>query len=209
MCIDKVESTLSEISPDVYHAQTYMSVSEPLKQKDIKTMFPTDKVQCWDNKLVYTYYRLTGDNRLLVGGGSALTTFTPYYVNSPRIIKHVQDDLRKQFPILRRIEFIQYWPGYIDTTKDLMPIVDFDTGSPHVQYVVGNVGLPWAAFCGDFAARMILNRKSCTPFRRYLSKNRKFFINRGVQAVLRKPLTFALNNSYSIFLQKDKEFRKD
>jgi gamma-glutamylputrescine oxidase len=27
-------------------------------------------MQCWDSKLVYSYFRLTGDNRLLLVGGT-------------------------------------------------------------------------------------------------------------------------------------------
>ena len=35
-------------------------------------LFPSgEQMQCWDSKLVYSYFRLTGDNRLLLGGGYA------------------------------------------------------------------------------------------------------------------------------------------
>jgi len=206
MCIDKVERTLSEVSNQVYHAQTFLSISEPLRTKEIKAMFPSNNLMCWDSKLVYTYYRLTGDRRLLVGGGSALTTFTPFYVNSPTIIKKVVFDLRKRFPVLNNIEFTQYWPGHIDTTKDLIPIVDFNTGNKKIQYVLGCVGLPWAAFCGKFAAKRLLQPGFCDTYCSYLSKERKFFIPNWVQHILTKPLAFALNNAYSKYVQKDCQF---
>ena len=39
-------------------------------------LFPGgQQMQCWDSQIVYTYFRLTGDNRLLVGGGTGITTF--------------------------------------------------------------------------------------------------------------------------------------
>ncbi|MBI1866508.1 MAG: FAD-binding oxidoreductase, partial [Candidatus Staskawiczbacteria bacterium] len=167
ICIDKMKPSFSRVAKQTYHAQTFLSISEPLEKKDIKDMFPITDVMCWDSKLVYTYYRLTGDNRLLVGGGSALTTFSSMDVTPPKIIERVIGGLKKQFPILNHVEFIQYWPGRIDTTKDLIPIVDFDSQMPHVQYVLGCVGLPWAAFCGDYAARRLLEPEYCHIYCKY------------------------------------------
>ncbi|RJQ22489.1 FAD-binding oxidoreductase [Candidatus Woesearchaeota archaeon] len=203
MCIDKIEKTFSLISHKIYHAQTFLSVSEPLERSDIKAIFPTKDVLCWDSKLVYTYYRITRDKRLLVGGGSALTTFTPFYVHSSRVIQHVINDLRKKHPVLNHIEFIQYWPGHIDTTKDLLPIVDTAPYAPHVTFVAGCVGLPWAAASGIQAAERALTSKK-NEYTPYLSMNRTFLIPQSVQRVLGKPISFALNNAWSKYFQTDR-----
>jgi gamma-glutamylputrescine oxidase len=202
LCIDKMTPDLHERARDVFHAQTFLAISEPLSASDVRALFPKKPFMCWDSKLVYTYYRLTGDNRLLVGGGSPLTTYYPTYLNSSFIIKGVINDLKKQFPKLDHVQFIQYWPGLIDITKDLMPIVDSDARK-RVQVVIGCPGLPWAAFCGDYAARRITDPK-CPDYSPFLGAKREFFISSGLQSFLGKTVSFALNNVYSKYKQKDK-----
>ena len=162
---------------------------------------------CWDTKLVYTYYRLTGDKRLLVGGGSALTTFTPFYVNSSYVIDSVIKDLRKRFPVLDHIEFIQYWPGRIDMTRDLLPTITRDEKRPWIHYVLGCVGLPWASFCGDFAARHALDREreKDKRFYRYFSPKRKFLLPIWLEKLVGKQLVFSLNTAYAKFYQSDRD----
>ena len=110
-------------------------------------------MQCWDSRLVYTYFRLTGDNRLLVGGGTAITTYLKEAYNNHRIISRVIRRFKKYFPFLEDLAFIQFWPGLIDATRDLLPIIVRPPDQPHLHFVLGSVGLPWAAFSGSFAAR--------------------------------------------------------
>jgi len=204
VCLDKMKRNFSEVSDYTYHAQTFMAVSEPLEDHDIRSLFPKSNVMCWDSKLVYSYYRLTGDKRLLLGGGSPLTTFWPSDVTGPRVIEGVIKEFRERFPSFKHIEFIQYWPGRIDTTKDLVPIVDYDERSHHIQYVIGCVGLPWAAFCGDFAARRLVEPEYGKNYAHYMSKKRKFFVSSFFQRLFGKMISFAMNNAYSKYLQRDR-----
>jgi gamma-glutamylputrescine oxidase len=207
VCVDKMKKSFSPIAEQTYHAQTFLCISEPLEEADITAMFPQGELQCWDSRLVYSYYRLTGDRRLLLGGGSAVTTFSPADVTSPRIINSVISDFKKRFPKMKHVEFIQYWPGRIDTTKDIMPIVDwFD--SENIQYVLGCVGLPWAAFCGTYAARRLFAPHTCEEYCRYLGANRGFLIPPWLQRIVGKMISFSINNAYSKYIQKDKA-RKD
>jgi gamma-glutamylputrescine oxidase len=61
--------------------------------------------------MVYSYDRLTGDNRLLLGGGTALTTFLKSAYNNPGIIRRVINQFTAHFPFLKDLPFIQFWPG--------------------------------------------------------------------------------------------------
>lgn len=204
VCIDKMKKEFSAAAREVYHAQTFLSISEPLSQKDIAHLFPSDDVMCWDSRLVYSYYRLTGDRRLLLGGGSALTTFSPMDVTPPRVINRVIKNFKTFFPALDHLEFIQYWPGRVDTTKDLIPIVDFDPAMPHVQYILGCVGLPWAAFCGYYAAKRLLEPEYCHEYCAYLGLKRSYFIPYWLQRFTGKMVAFSFNNMFSKYLQKNK-----
>lgn len=204
-CADKLQAQMTCYARNVYHAQTFLSISEPLRDAEIRALFPDEPLQCWDTDLVYTYWRLTGDQRLLVGGGSALTTFALHRVTSPRVIARVIARLVARFPPLARLEFIQYWPGRIDTTRDLLPTVVKDPEAPWVHYVLGAVGLPWAAFCGDFVARHALRGadREDERYYRYFTIDRPFFLPLWVERLIGKPLEFALNNAWAKYYQVD------
>jgi gamma-glutamylputrescine oxidase len=162
-------------------------------------------MQCWDSKLVYTYFRLTKDNRLLLGGGSALTTFLKDAYNNPGIIKRVINDFYSHFPDLKSLSFMQFWPGQIDTTRDLLPTIVRPKDQPHVRFIFGCVGIPWAAFTGTFAARNILGDADAEydKYFNYFSNERNFWLPSGLGKVIGKPLLFSLSNSWAKFRQVD------
>ena len=207
IAVDKLESTISPLAQEIFHAQTFMSVSEPLTDKELNLLFPGGKqMQCWDSQLVYTYYRLTGDNRLLLGGGSAITTFLKDAFNNPRPIKKVIAKFKTHFPFLKDLTFIQFWPGLIDTTRDLLPIIVRPPEHRHLQFILGIVGLPWAAFAGSFAARNILGDagEDYKKYYRYFSNRRYFFLPSSLGKIIGKPLLFSMNNGWAKFYQVDK-----
>jgi gamma-glutamylputrescine oxidase len=206
-CIDKMRHEMSHYADNVYHAQTFLSITAPLKDSEIAKMFPDGTLQCWDSDLVYSYFRLTGDNRLLLGGGSTLTTFAKEDTDSPSVISHVIKKFRKKFPLLDAVEFMQFWPGRIDTTRDLMPTVVKDPGAPHVHYVLGCVGLPWATLCGTFVARQIVtpNDPETHDLYYYFNPNRKFFMPLWTEKILGKAIVFSLNNAWAKYYQVEEK----
>jgi gamma-glutamylputrescine oxidase len=205
-CSDKLKPTLTRFSRNIYHAQTFLAISEPLEDEDISAVFPDELLQCWDSDLVYTYYRLTGDGRLLVGGGSKLTTFSRHDVTTPQVIHRVLRRFKRNFPGIDHVEFIQYWPGRIDTTRDLLPTVLRVERSPWIHYVLGCVGLPWATFCGDFAGRHILCDGRCEEHKyyRYFSVDRGFLLPLWLQKLVGKQLLFSINNAWAKYYQVGK-----
>jgi gamma-glutamylputrescine oxidase len=207
IAVDKLTTSISPLAQEIFHAQTFMSVSTPLTDRELSLLFPSGKqMQCWDSKMVYSYFRLTGDNRLLLGGGTALTTFLKNAYNNPGVISSVIRQFKEHFPFLRDLPFIQFWPGLIDTTRDLLPIIVKPPTQPHLQFILGIVGLPWAAFAGSFAARNILgdgddDYKKYYP---YFSNRRHFALPSGLAKIIGKPALFSLSNGWSKFYQVDK-----
>ena len=202
VCIDKMKKSFSYASKNTYHAQTYLAISHTLTKRDIKKLFPHRYFMCWDSMLIYSYYRITKDNCLLLGGGSLSTIYSPTVVKSPAVILNVIKKFKNHFPHLSHVKFKSYWPGLVDLTQDIMPVVDYDLNNPHIQYVQGCPGLPWAAFCGDYAASRIINHKY-KDYDKYFGANRKFPIPFGVQSIIGKPLTYAITNPYAKYYQKD------
>ena len=124
IAVDKLSPSLSPLAHEAFHAQTFLSVTEPLTDRELRVLFPSgEQMQCWDSKLVYSYFRLTGDNRLLLGGGTPITTYLRDAYNNPRVIRRIIEDFRSHFPELADLSFIQFWPGQIDMSRDLLPVI--------------------------------------------------------------------------------------
>ena len=203
---DKPTRALCPIAEEVFHAQTFLSISEPLSDAEVLRLFPSgDHLQCWDSTLVYTYFRLTGDQRLLLGGGSPLTTFLPNYDDHKTVISRVIRNFRKHFPFLADLQFIQFWPGLIDSSRDLLPVLRRDADAPYRHYVHGCVGLPWAAFCGDFAGRAVQGKDDVDEanYYEYFTDRRKFFLPSWAGKFISKPIEFGINHAWAKYRQID------
>lgn len=206
IAVDKLNDSISPLAHEVFHAQTFMSVTEPLNDRELALLFPSgQQMQCWDSRLVYSYFRLTGDNRLLLGGGTAFATFQKSAYNKSTVINKVIRRFKSHFPCLEDLTFIQFWPGLIDTTRDLLPIIVKPPDQPHLQFILGIVGLPWAAFAGNFAARNVLGTADddYKKYYPYFSNRRHFMLPSGLGKIVGKPMLFSLSNGWAKFYQVD------
>ena len=207
IAVDKLSSSISPLAGEVSNVQTFLSVTEPLTDKECSELFPSGKqMLCWDSKLVYSYFRLTADNRLLLGGGTPLSTYPRGGANNHhRVITKVIKEFKSHFPNLRNLSFIQYWPGLIDTTRDLLPLVVKPPSQPHLQFILGCVGLAWAAFSGSFAARNILGEadEDYKQYYPYFSNRRPFGLPSALGGAMGKPAFFALSNAWAKYYQVD------
>jgi len=196
-CIVWCANQLSpRISPRAYRqysvAETCLSITEPLFADQIAAVFPAAPLQCWDSDLIYNYYRLTGDGRLLLGGGSLWMSIAGRATPAEAAASAGITRLKRRFPVLDGVEFCAYWPGLIDVTRDLMPVADADPVRPHVFFIFGCAGLPWAAWCGDHIAGRI-GGAPATDVASLLRWDRTPFIPDALQSVLGKPASFALD----------------
>ena len=173
-------------------AQTCLRISEPLSANQIAAVFPEAKLQCWDSDLIYNYYRLTGDDRLLLGGGSLWMSIAGHATPAEDAAIAGIARFKRRFPALDGLEFAAYWPGLIDVTRDLMPVADADPARPHIFFIFGCAGLPWAAWCGDHIAGRI-GGASATDVASLLRWDRPPFVPDALQSILGKPASFALD----------------
>ena len=200
ICVDKLRKELDEeFSKKYYHLQTYIAISEPLSDEEMKSLFPKKELMCWDASWDYIYYRPVEGNRLLVGGSSAMTAYMPKHYYSPKVINKFIGNLKENFPKIKNIEFTHYWSGLIDATKDLVPIADYDPKNKSIQYSLGCTGLNWAAYCGDYLARRVLDKKNTEDLTEFLGANRKFWISDNLQKVLGKRISFSLSHLKHFF----------
>ena len=136
----------------------------------------------------------------------AVTTFLKDAYNNPGIIKRVIADFYEHFPQLKSLAFIQFWPGQIDTTRDLLPTIVRPKDQPHQRFIFGCVGIPWATFTGSFAARNVLGDADddYRKYFNYFSNERYFWLPSSLGKVIGKPALFSLSNSWAKFKQVDK-----
>ncbi len=195
ICIDKMKKEFDEeISNKFYHLQTYLAISEPLSDEEMKSIFPNGELMCWDTSMVYIHYRPVSGNRIIVGGSSPWATYYPQYYHSSKIIEPFIRTLKRRFPKIKNIEFTHYWSGLIDVTQDLAPIADYDKNNKSIQYAMGCAGLNWAAYCGDYLAKRVIQPQETEDLSEFLGSNRSFFIPTWIQKILGKRITFAISN---------------
>jgi gamma-glutamylputrescine oxidase len=192
ICMDRYAPDLGIASRDNYHAQTFLILSEPLDAAIRKRLFPEKPMLVWDTDLVYQYFRLTGENRLLVGGGLLRYSFRRHMKHGcNRAVQCLLSYIRRKFRFLEDVRFSHYWPGLIGITKDLLPLAGRSPKNPNHFYAMCAAGLPWSTLAGQVAARQAV--EGATEFDDFFAPGRAFSILEPLQPVTRKPLTFAVS----------------
>ncbi len=187
---------LGLLNYQLYHIQTFLGITKPLSDEAIKQIFPTDRMMVWDTDLVYEYYRLTGDNRMLIGGADLRYTYEMHErPNAPKpIAKKMLRYMEQRFPGIQ-FPLESIWPGMLGVTKDLLPIMGQDANDSSVTYIAAASGLPWAAALGRYVADKVHSGRS--DFDSVFTPYRKFIAPRLVEKIVRKQITYALAHGYA------------
>lgn len=195
LALDHFAPDLNFLNNSVYHAQTFLSVSKQLTNEQVKSIFPKDKFMVWDTDFIYQYYRITGDNRLLLGGADVLYTYSKNEVhNFSRMSDKLKNYTRRKFPQVK-IEFEYFWPGLIGVSKDFLPLAGKVPNRENIFYVSACAGLPWAAQIGTYLAEKIKNDRS--DFDDIFNENRKYPVPLILQKVIGKRNAFALSHGFA------------
>lgn len=199
VCADRFIPDLNKLKYEIYHAQTFLMLSEPLDDAIIKQIFPKDNFMVWDTDLVYSYYRISAGKRLMLGGGSVLNMYDKYATHdSNYIYKKLTSYFHSKFPKIK-LNFEYMWPGLIGLSKDIMPLAGFDNEIENIYYISAAAGLPWAAALGKYAAERIIDKR--TDFDKAFSPYRSFPIGGFAQTLLGTKLSFALSNLISLYFK--------
>ena len=192
VCVDRFLPDLGVLSQDVYHAQNFILASQRLTDEQVSKMFVEASFMVWDSELLYNYFRLTSDRRLVLGGSDLWSTYaaTPSR-QYDHVIKKIVGTFSRHFPQMK-LEFEYVWSGMIGLSKDIGPIAGADKDFKHVYYIAASAGLPIAAALGRYSAEHLLNGRA--DLDEYFSPYRKFPIGGILQKILGTKLTFALSN---------------
>jgi gamma-glutamylputrescine oxidase len=195
VCTDRFTPNLGVLRESVYQVQTFLMMSQPLVENEIKKIFPDRRYMVWDTEMIYNYFRLVG-NRLALGGGSLLHVYDGKEKHcSSRVYGKLSGYFKKKFPLLD-LQFEQFWPGLIGVSKDVAPITGFDKDDPSVYYVITATGLPISAALGMYAADRLIDKRD--DLKDYFSPYRKWAVPGWATRILGKKVAFALSNFLSV-----------
>lgn len=187
----------------LYGVTNFITISEPLSDKQIQEMMPWWELMCRDTDLVFNYFRIIWWNRLIFWWWNPISAFLPREIEYDRAIKSAIRRFKKYFPSLEGVKFNEYRSGRIQVTKDLIPIIDTCSNHENHIRVLGCAGLPRAAACGQFAARKCLDKHDKTIERLFIEK-RSWLIPRFPISSFWKSIVFSISNAWAMFREKEK-----
>ena len=137
IAVDKLSKSISPLADEVFHAQTFLSVTEPLTDRELRILFPVRRADAVlgfqarvllfpaDRRQSPAARRWHADHDLPQG-------CVQQSAHHRRIIKDFSDISRSC-----ATSFMQFWPGQIDTTRDLLPVIAGRPGMPHMRFIFG------------------------------------------------------------------------
>jgi glycine/D-amino acid oxidase-like deaminating enzyme len=122
---------------------THIVLTEPLTEKQFKEIGWQNRQGIEDARNLVHYYRLTADNRLLMGGrdvslGRGDFTDMEKDLNTDTFCG-LKADVRELFPALNDIQFTHEWGGPVSVPLDMAPAIGY-AGDKQVVYSLGCVG---------------------------------------------------------------------
>lgn len=158
VCADRFIPRLGKLNGIIYPIQTFLLASSVLTQEQVHALFPRLPYMVWDSDLIYTYYRLTAQKRLLLGGSNLLQSYTFQSVHRYQpLVDKLSNYLYQHFGL--KLQFEHMWTGLIGISKDIMPIAGSDKDTPSIYYIGACAGLSIAASLGLYSAEHILEKR--------------------------------------------------
>lgn len=122
-------------------AFVFIVVTEPLSEKQLASIGWAGREGIEDGRNFMHFYRLTPDNRLLMGGGPGFVPFGGRMSHDtyPAAWQHLEEFIATTFPALRGIGIDHRWGGAFSVTADSTPQIGTLHGGAAV-YSVGCTG---------------------------------------------------------------------
>jgi len=176
---------------------THIVLTEPLDQAQPAPIGWRRRQGVEDALNLFHYYRLTADNRLLMGGGDA-----HYYYNSglgrewqPATFAALEDYIGRVLPSVRGVGIARRWGGPISGTLDMAPAIGAVGSGRRIFYALGCVGhgVSLMPMAGQILCDLVLERDT--------DLTRLFFVNRRVPPLPPEPLRFLVARSILGFMR--------
>ena len=154
---------------------TYIVLTEPLKQKHLREIGWRGREGIEDFRDLVHYYRLTADNRIVLGGRDVGLLYGYDMPAQKDIDEHVfeslKSDMVEMFPQLSGVTFTHQWGGPVSVPMDIAPAMGY-AGSKDIVYSLG--------CCGHAVSMTHLNGRTLTDLllEKKTDLTEAFFVNR-------------------------------
>ena len=135
----------SHLFPDTQRKQvpawTYIVLTEPLRAEHFEAIGWQNRQGIEDARNLVHYYRLTPDNRLLMGGGDVEIAYgrDMNHDENERMWRHLAEHIVQIFPELREVRLTHRWGGPVSVPVDMAPAIG-TLGDERVVWSLGCMG---------------------------------------------------------------------
>lgn len=179
-------------------AWTYVVATEPLTPAHFDAIGWARREGVEDARNLVHYYRVTPDDRLLMGGGPVGLSYGDDMGRDAnvRAWRHLEDHIAELFPALKDVKLEYRWGGPFSVTLDLTPAVGC-LGDARAVYSVGCIGhgVSMTHLNGRAIADLLLERDS--------ELANSPFVNRRVLPWPPEPLRFGVSAALRGYLHAE------
>jgi len=162
-CTNAYNDSLDRLRGTVIPLRTAQVASHPLP-RDIAASILPSVAAASDTQRLLTSFRLTADNRLIMGGASATAGD-----HHPGLVKHLHKAARLRFPDIGNIPWDFGWSGYLALTTDHLPQILRVDDDYYAGIGCNGRGIAMATVTGRSIAELICGQdeKDCSvPIRK-------------------------------------------
>ncbi len=147
-CTNAYNHAIAKLRGTVLPLRTAQIASAPLDAGQTRSILPGGE-SASDTQRLLTSFRLTADNRLLMGGASATAGD-----ESPRLFAWLRRAAEQRFPTLGRIDWEYGWSGYLALTPDHLPTIVRLGNRAYAGTGCNGRGIAMATVTGELLARL-------------------------------------------------------
>ncbi len=181
----------------------HIVVSEPLTDAQLESIGWKSRCGLSDARSLMHYYRLTADNRILIGGGNISPVRGRHlnYDGNKKVFAHLEQHVIDIYPQLKGLTFTHRWSGLVSITADLTPVIGFLDSKKRAVFSLGLMGhgvsmAPYNGFC---LAELLAGQKS--------KRTEMFFVGRRTMGWMPNVLRFPIVHGVRALLKLEDRFR--
>jgi glycine/D-amino acid oxidase-like deaminating enzyme len=179
-------------------AFTHIVLTEPLSPERLATIGWQGREGIEDARNLVHYYRLTSENRLLMGGGNIGIVYSDDMDHDldASVFRELETYIPRVYPGLTGVKITHRWGGPVSVPLDMAPAMGY-VGDERVVYSLGCMGhgVSLTQLNGRTIADLVVGRKS--------DLTDVFFVNRKTLPWPPEPLRMALSQAVRGYMRAE------
>lgn len=151
-CNGYLERLNKRLAATIMPISNYVAATEQLSPGDAAALIPCGAAIS-DTRFVLDYYRLSGDNRLIFGGGETYGA-----KDADDAAKFVRPCIERVFPQLKGVRIEYAWGGRLAITMPRLPHIGRLSPTTYFAQGYSGQGVGIATLCGKLIAQAIRNQ---------------------------------------------------